>query len=121
MSWHGRKKEKHRRQPSSFQISTFLAQVRTIRGLVIREGKGFEMMTKDTARRMFRDVAIALLVVGYVACPIHGFVSCEMSGALATGQIVISVLVALPAMRFRCWGIMSAAVGLCLLAPMFCH
>lgn len=79
------------------------------------------MMTKDTVRRMFRDVAIALLVVGYVACPIHGFVSCAMSGALATVQIVISVLVALPAMFFRYWGIMSAAVGLCLLAPMFCH
>ena len=78
-------------------------------------------MTKDTARRMFRDVAIALLVVGYVACPIHGFVSCAMSGVLATVQIVISVLVVFPAMFFRYWGIMSAAVGLCLLAPMFCH
>ena len=78
-------------------------------------------MTKDAVRRMFRDVAIALLLVGYVACPIHGFVSCAMSGALATGQEVISVLVVFPAMRFRYWGIMSAAVGLCLLAPIFCH
>ena len=72
-------------------------------------------------RRMFRDVAIALLVVGYVACPIHCFISCAMSGALATGQEVISVLVVFPAMFFRYWGIVSAAVGLCLLAPMFCH
>ena len=79
------------------------------------------MMTKDTARRMFRDVAVALLVVGYVACPIHGFVSCAMSGALATGQDVISVLVVFPAMSFRYWGIVSAAVGLCLLTSMFCH
>ena len=79
------------------------------------------MMMKDAVRRMFRDVAIALLVVGYVACPIHGFVSCAVSGALAAGQIVISALVALPALFFRCWGIMSAAAGLCLLAPMFCH
>ena len=72
-------------------------------------------------RRMFRDVAIALLVVGYVACPIHCFVSCAMSGALATGQVVASVLVAPPAMFFRYWGIMSAAAGLCVVVPMFCH
>ena len=39
--------------------------VKTIQGLIVREGKEFEMMTKDTVRRMFRDVAIALLVVGY--------------------------------------------------------
>ena len=79
------------------------------------------MMTRDAARRMFRDVAIALLVVGYVACPIHCFVSCAMSGALATGQIVISALTALPALFFKYWGVMSAAVGLCLVAPMFSH
>jgi len=78
-------------------------------------------MTKNAARRMFRDVAIALLVVGYVACPIHGFVSCEISGVLAAGQDVISALVALPAVFFRCWGIVSAAVGLILAAAMFCH
>ena len=79
------------------------------------------MMTRDAARRMFRDVAIGLLVVGYAACPIHGFVSCAMSGALATGQIVISALVILSAVFFHCWGIMSAAAGLCLIVPMLSH
>ena len=79
------------------------------------------MMTRDTLRRMFRNVAIALLVVGYMACPIHGFVSCEMSGVRATGQDVISALVVLPAVFFRCWGIMFAVVGLFLAVCMFCH
>ena len=85
------------------------------------EKKGLEIMARDAARGMSREVAIGLLVVGYAVCPIHGFVSCAVSGVLATGQIVISALIALPALFFKYWGVMSAAVGLCLLASMSCH
>ena len=75
----------------------------------------------EAARHMFRDVAIALLVVGYAVCPVHMFVSCPISGALGTGQFAISVLVALPSVVFRCWGILSAAVVLFFVFPAFCH
>ena len=75
----------------------------------------------EAARNMFRDVAIALLVVGYAACPIHRFVSCRISGVLGAGQFLIEVLVALAAIVFRCWGILTAAVVLFFVSSMFCH
>ena len=86
----------------------------------VRE-KGREMKKWNGVRRLFCDIAIALLVVGYSSCLIHGFVSCSVSGALGTGQGAICILVAFPAIFFRCWGILSAAVILLFIIPMVCH
>ena len=79
------------------------------------------MKKRSGARRLFGDIAIALLVVGYAACLIHGYVPCPVSGALGTGQLAICILVAFPAIFFRCWGILSAAVILFFITPMLCH
>ena len=75
----------------------------------------------DGVRRLFCDIAIALLVVGYSSCLIHGFVPCPVSSVLGTGQFAICILVAFPAIFFRCWGILAAAVILFFITPMFCH
>ena len=53
--------------------------------------KGREMKKRSGARRLFGDIAIALLVVGYAACLIHGYVPCPVSGALGTGQLAICI------------------------------
>ena len=79
------------------------------------------MTRMDVARQMFRNVATALLVVAYAACLAHGYVSCEFSGIIGTVQCIIVVLVALPAIFFRCWGILSAAAFAFLIFPMFVH
>ena len=79
------------------------------------------MRSWNVARQAFRDIAIALLIVGYAACPIHMFVPYEISGGIGLGQIAISVLVAMPSIVFRCWGILSAAVVLFFLCPVLCH
>ncbi len=79
------------------------------------------MMTRDTARCKFRNVAIVFLVIGYASCPIHFFVSCALSGALFVEQVVTGALIALVALFLHYWGILSAAIGLCLVAPLFCH
>ena len=83
--------------------------------------KGPEMKKRDGARRLFGDIAIALLVVGYASCLIHGYVSCPVSGALGAGQFAICILVAFPAIFFRCWGVLSAALILFFITPMLCH
>ena len=75
----------------------------------------------EAARHMFRDVAIALLVVGYALCPIHIFVPCPISAVLGIAQFAISVSVALPSIVFRYWGILLAAVVLFFIFPIFCH
>jgi hypothetical protein len=49
------------------------------------------------------------------------FVPYEISGGIGLGQVAISVLVAMPSIVFRCWGILSAAVVLFFLYPVLCH
>jgi len=74
-----------------------------------------------SCRRVFRTVAWTLLGVGFALCFVHASVSCVASGHLATIQLWLILLAGLPAVFFRCWGILAAVVALFLIVPMFAH